>query len=270
LPNGMFWADGSPNHLPHWNVITSEGYVTSAGMKREELSYNGIKYLKYTPTTLPIKGAILHLSGMGERGSNLALLENTEIPKQLKNGLEVPYIVVCPQLPSSYGGWYGNITGPIIEMMKGYGVDLHLAGLSLGGMSVPTIISEKPGVFKTAATVCGKAEGNIKAAIYAEISKIPSVHYYDPSDQTISYGYSSIKGMCDDLKLKADITFVQLKGYPNAHNIWQIAYLPENYWKWLDSKVTPLPLPVKETIIEQWIEGGKLYSKGSNGTIIIN
>ncbi len=243
--------------------------VCFSQMKREALSYNGIQYLKYTPTTLKVKGAILHLSGQGEKGSNLALLENTEIPKQLKNGLEVPYIVVCPQLPSSYGGWYGNITGPIIEMMNGYGLDLHLTGLSLGAMTVPTLISEKPGVFKTAATVCGKAEGNIKAAIYAEISKIPSVHYYDPADQTISYGYSSIKGMCDDLKAQGkDITFVQLKGYPNAHNIWQIAYLPENYWKWLDSKVTPLPLPVKEAIAEQYILDGKLVTIGVNGTKI--
>ena len=117
-------------------------------MKREELNYNGIGYLKYTPTTTP-KGAVLFLTGIGERGSNLTLLENVEIPKQLKNGLEVPYIVVAPQLPSSYGGWYGNITNPIIDMMKGYGLDMHLTDLNLGTMSVPTIISEKPGVFKT-------------------------------------------------------------------------------------------------------------------------
>src|SRR6188768_2103623 len=71
-------------------------------MKREVLTYNGTQYLKYTPTTMSVKGAILFLHGLGERGTNIALLENLEIPKQLKNGLEVPYIVVAPQLPSSY------------------------------------------------------------------------------------------------------------------------------------------------------------------------
>jgi len=139
-PFGEIFITGSgTGHAVLSNNIDTPEWVTVAGMKREELSYNGIKYLKYTPTTMPIRGAVLFLHGMGERGSNLALLENTEIPKQLKNGLEVPYIVVAPQLPSGYGGWYGNITGPIIEMMKGYGVDLHLAGLSLGGMSASVI-----------------------------------------------------------------------------------------------------------------------------------
>src|SRR4051812_7824317 len=73
-------------------------------MKREVLNYNGIQYLKYTPTTMAVKGAILYLHGIGERGSDITLVERNEIPKQLKAGMEVPYIVVAPQLPSSLGG----------------------------------------------------------------------------------------------------------------------------------------------------------------------
>lgn len=244
-------------------------FVCFGQMKREELSYSGVKYLKYTPTTMPIKGAILHLSGMGERGSNLALLENTEIPKQLKNGLEVPYIVVCPQLPSSYNGWWSGITYPIIEMMKGYNLDLHIAGLSLGGMIIPTLVSEKPGTFKTAATVCGQVDGSKRTAIFAEMGKIASIHYYDPADYTIPYGYLSVKDMVDQLALQGkDIKMVTLTGSPGPHNIWYQAYQPNQYWAWLESKVTGAPQ--KEAIKEQYIENGKLVTIGINGTKIIN
>lgn len=256
-----------------WAIPYSDTYKLSqvtAGMKREVLVQNGVQYLKYTPTTMPIKGAILYLHGMGERGSDITLVERNEIPKQLKNGLEVPYIVVCPQLPSTMGGWWGNITNPIIDMMKTYNLDLHITGLSLGAMSVPTIVGERPGTFKTAATVCGKVEDSYKAKIYAEFSNIPSVHYYDPSDGTIAYGYSSIYTMVNTLKpLGKDIDLVLFKGYPNAHNVWSEAYLPANYWAWLDSKVTP-PVIIKEAIKEQYIENGKLVTIGVNGTKIIN
>lgn len=234
-------------------------------MKREELSYNGIKYLKYTPTTMPIKGAVLFLHGMGERGSNLLLLENTEIPKQLKNGLEVPYIVVAPQLPASYGGWYGNITHPIIEMMKTYGLDLHLTGLSLGAMTVPTLVYEKTGVFKTASTICGKVEGSLRTGIFAEMGKIPSIHYYDPNDKTISYGYLSIKEMVDVLKPQGkDIELITLTG---GHAVWGQAYATTQYWKWLDSKVT-IPAPIKDDVVSNYWDGANLIFVTQSGKII--
>lgn len=211
-------------------------------MKREVLTYNGIQYLKYTPTTMAVKGAILYLHGIGERGTDPTLIERNEIPKQLKAGMEVPYIVVAPQLPSSLGGWYGNITYPIIDLMKTYGLDLHLTGISLGGMTVPSLVSEKPGVFKTASTVSGMVDGTVKTAIFAEFMKIPSVHYYDPTDNTIAYGYASVKDMCDQLKAKnADITLVLLTG---GHAIWPQAYLSTQYWAWLATKTAPVTTTV--------------------------
>ncbi len=233
-------------------------------MKREVLQYNNIQYLKYTPTTMAVKGAILFLHGLGERGTNISLIENLEIPKQLKNGLEVPYIVVAPQLPSSFGGWYGNITYPMISMMQTYGLDIHLTGLSLGGMAVPTLVSEKPGVFKTAATVCGFVDGSVKTKIFQEMKKLPTIHYYDANDKTISYGYLSIKDMVDVLKPQgADINLVLLTGSPNAHSIWGQAYATNQYWQWLASKTggaaTPPPVASETPIDRQYRVGNDMY-----------
>lgn len=269
--NGFVLGDTGGSGVPIWTTVnTISGTVSLvSGMKREVLTQNGVQYLKYTPTTLSIKGAVLFLHGMGEKGSDITKVENNDIPKQLKNGLEVPYIVIAPQLPSAMGGWWANTTGPIITMMKGYNLDLHITGLSLGAMDVPTIIGENPGVFKTVATVCGKIDNAYKAKIYAEIQKIPSIHYYDPTDGTIAYGYSSVKSMVDYFKpLGADINLVELKGSPNAHTIWPQAYLPANYWAWLDSKVTTLVV-VKDPIVETYLLDGVLHFKSASGKDVI-
>jgi len=224
-------------------------------MKREVLTYNGIQYLKYTPTTMAVKGAILYLHGIGEKGTDPTLIENNEIPKQLKNGLEVPYIVVAPQLPSNQGGWWANTTDPIISMMQTYNLNLHLTGISLGGMVIATLVYQKPGVFKTAASVCGKfdpPDNPTGALMITAMSKIPSIHYYDPTDVTIPYGYGSIKSMCDQLKAQsADVTFITLTGNPSPHVIWPQAYATNQYWQWLASKVTPTPPPPTTVAIDK-------------------
>src|SRR6185312_15520966 len=128
---------------------------------------------------------------------------------------------------------------PIIDLMKTYNMPLHITGISLGAMVVPTLVNEKPGVFTTAASVCGQVDGTEKTQIFAAISKIPSIHYYDPADVTIAYGYQSIKEMCDQLKASgSDITLVTLKGSPSAHIIWPQAYATTQYWQWLSLKTT--------------------------------
>jgi predicted peptidase len=233
-----------------------------AQMRREVLTYNGVQYLKYTPTTKPVKGAILFLHGMGERGSDVTLLERTEIPKLLKEGMEVPYIVVAPQLPANFGGWYGNITYPMVELVKSFGVDVHLTGLSLGAMTVPSLVAEKPGVFKTAATVCGFVDGSDatkKTAIFNEFRKIPSIHYYDPGDNTIAYGYLSIKEMTDKLKAEGkDIALVTWPG--KGHSIWDESYAANQYWAWLDTKTSAQPAPPSTvTIDKQYRVGNDMF-----------
>jgi hypothetical protein len=83
-------------------------------------------------------------------------------------------------------------------------------------------------------------------------SAVPSVHYYDPADNQVAYGYSSIQSLVNQLTAtgKTDISLVTLKGSPTPHNIWDIAYSYGNYWTWLntlDGPVTP-PTPTQTHI----------------------
>ncbi len=229
-------------------------------MIRSALNYNGIPYLRYDPITNP-QAVILYLHGQGERGNDISdgthsVIENNEIPKQMITPrFEQPYIVIAPQLASSQGGWYANTTQPIVELCKTFGLDIYLCGLSLGSMVGPTLIADNPGVFKGLITVCGKDEVSDPTKVttlYNELKRIPSIHYYDPLDTQIAYGYASIKDMCTKAKSNGSDCTLQLINLPPTayhHAIWSTAYQVSNFWTWLASKVGP-PIPKPATI---WI-----------------
>lgn len=247
-----------------------------SGMKRETLSYNGIPYLKYSPTTMKVQGSILFLHGIGERGTDLTLVERNEIPKMMLT-TEVPYIVIAPQLPSNQGGWWEFITNPMVDLMKTMPGHKHLTGLSLGAMRVTVILAERPNVFDSYSTVCGTNDvptmgASFVSVLAGEIKRIPGINYYDPLDKTIGGGggYSSIKAMCDQFAGKADITYrdINLPG-PDHHAIWPIAYQQGNFWTWLNSKVSPPPAPVLDPVVSTTTDGVNIYFTTASGKTIV-
>lgn len=222
-------------------------------MKRQPLvTPQGIQYLRYDPVSTSPIGVVLWLGGDGQKGSDINILDQIEIPKMLDAGLEVPYVVICGLLPANQGGWYENDVNPLIQVCIGLNLGKpHLTGLSLGGMRLFTMLIENPGVFGSVAPVCGKVDFTDSVSLnklYTELNNIPCICWYDPNDSTIYDGYSSIKRLYDQLNGKTDIQLVLLKGSPTAHVIWPQAYV--QYWTWLASKVSP---PVRTPTI--WING---------------
>lgn len=236
-------------------------------MKRSTGNYKGVPYIKYEPTTLKPIGTILFLSGLGERGNDIkdgvpSIIERNDIPKQAaSDGFEQPYIIIAPQLPLSMGGWWENITNPIMEFVSLLGLDVHLTGLSLGSMVGPTLVKNNPGFFKTLASVCGKVDFTDTIELqrlYTELAKVPSIFYYDPADKTIPDGFDSVARLYTALKGKADITLKLLtgptiNGIIQHHNIWGQAYAPDNYWAWLGSKIQVVTPPTGSPTI--WVNG---------------
>lgn len=254
--------------------------VSPAQMIRQTLTYKGVNYLRYDPPKgTVVQGAILYLHGIGERGNtvaDLSLIERNDIPKQMAS-ITVPYIVIAPQLPTALGGWYENITNPMVELINSLPGHHHITALSLGAMRVTIVLMENPGVFQSASTVCGKNDVADVASItkvLTELDKIPSIHYYDPLDQTIANGYGSIKTLTDQLiQSKADCTLqlINMSG-SDHHSIWPIAYQQANFWQWLNSKVTPpatLPLdPVVKTEYDS-TNNNIIYTTQSGKKIVV-
>lgn len=228
--------------------------ICSAQMKYTDGHFNSSgNYRVYEPTHLKPIGIILYFHGLGERSdTDLSLIERNEIPKLFKNGVEKPFIVICPQLSSSKNGWGSGEIYPMLNLMDAYArfykVDKHVTGLSLGGMATYGAISaaysyndNKPGYFKTAAPVCGKSAISTAEPFKGTAIKI----FHGTSDGTVGIGedYRIAK------MLQAAGIDVEFKWYVGAgHNIWGTAYneSTESYWRWLESKIEPVepdPLP---------------------------
>jgi hypothetical protein len=227
----------------------------------------------YTPPdSIETQDVILYLHGLGERGYTIDQMlsanygiEKNEIPSLFRLGKVVPYIVICPQLKSDKTAWGRNeliAMFNILDTYKARGYDIHVTGISLGGMGTYAAIQyayeyngNKPGYFKTAGAVCGRTATTDYKRFYKTYIKI----WHGSNDPTVPVNpdrtlYAALK------KIKGDS--VEYKEYTGwGHNIWTLSYslaprkensnttlnglyvptIEETYWTWL-SRVDPLPI----------------------------
>jgi predicted peptidase len=234
------------------------------------------KYIEYTPTTMSPRGVILYLHGLGERGTDITLVERNEVPKLFKLGKEVPYIVIAPQLDLLYTQWPKGVIISMLNILDTYDLDKHVTGLSLGGWGTYGAIltayeynGNKPGYFKTAASVCGKSATTNWDAFKGLYIKI----YHGTKDGTWSMGED--KRIADALTAidKRDSTnYCSYKWYEGyGHAIWPMAYdfSVDGYWWFLDDYYRMQPQPMPEDKVLKFVvindvghietEGGKVY-----------
>jgi hypothetical protein len=221
-------------------------------------------------------GVILFYHGQSERSTtDLTLVEKNPLPAYLKvdgvrDGIEIPFIVIAPQEEPSQAWWGKALDG--VRIAQSFNLPIHKCGLSLGSMVDAEIINNFGTVpFASLATVCGKINEVTFPNTIAELKKIPTIHYYDPSDKTIAEGYTSVKSVYTKLKaLGADTTMVEYTG--EGHEVWDKAYdgnAANGYTKWLMSKfaATPPPVDIKDPIVEIYLLNGKLTYRSASGLI---
>src|SRR6476661_5173945 len=129
--------------------------LTAKGLKAANGSFVG--FYQWTPsgwsTSTEKYPVIIFLHGVGERGNGtteLYRVTNTALPKYLKygtksmryyvNGKWQSFVVLAPQLSTSYGAWQNYIVDEMInyavKYLKGDPNRIILTGLSLGGGGV--------------------------------------------------------------------------------------------------------------------------------------
>lgn len=230
--------------------------------------------IQYTPS-VPARSVVIVLPGIGERGSDLSIIEkNIGVAKALKAGtFVIDRIILFAQLPSSQGGYYGNTLNPVIAYAQTFKLPIDISGLSLGGMGVSNNLPSYSGI-RSAMTAPGKVEANVSAGAtwpaidyVAAYRQLPSIHYYDPADKTIDDGYRSTKALVTKLQGegKKDISLIELPG--KGHNVWDYAYLLENYWQWLNSLDSPVKI-IADPIISTVFDGTNIIETTQSGKVI--
>lgn len=169
-----------------------------------KITSSNIAYLEYLPqgygsnsNNYPL---VISLHGIKERGttstdpatlkSSVLKVANVGLPKYVKYGKQYPFILVSPQLKTSYGTWPAAYVMDVINYVKKtLRVDpkrIYITGLSLGGFGTWTTLAAYPDVFAGALPICAGGNAISKACDIAA-SNVPVWGFHGDADAIVSY-----------------------------------------------------------------------------------
>ncbi len=98
---------------------------------------------------------LMFLHGSGERGSDLNLLTTATLPKYIEDGLDLPFVTVCPQCQEM---WNARALAVLLdEVLEKYNVDrsrVYLSGNSMGGLGTWMLANIAADRFTAIAPIC--------------------------------------------------------------------------------------------------------------------
>jgi poly(3-hydroxybutyrate) depolymerase len=220
-----------------------------------KITSSHIGYLEYLPqgynSNSNLYPLVISLHGIDERGttstdpaaikSSVPKVANVSLAKYVKYGAQYPFILISPQLKSSYGTWPADYVMDVVNYVRQtLRVDpkrIYITGLSLGGFGTWTTIGAYPGVFAAAVPICSGGNALSKAcAIAAENVAVWAFH--GDKDPIVSYAVTT--------KMVSAINACASKPNPLAkatlfagmnHFIWDKVYKETNALAWMLSYV---------------------------------
>ncbi|NJM26593.1 MAG: hypothetical protein HC859_15095, partial [Bacteroidia bacterium] len=196
---------------------------------------NSIGYWEYLPPgynsntdKYPI---VFFMHGIGERGDGTTQIGKVTAngpPKFAKNGYQFPFILISPQLKSSYGTWPAWYIDEVVEYCKTYlRIDesrIYITGLSLGGGGAWVYAQAYASKIAALAPVCGGYNSPSQACNIVN-SQVPTWAFHGDADPTVNINKTTnmINAMlaCNPAPNPAPIYTI----YPGVkHNAWDYAY----------------------------------------------
>ena len=181
---------------------------------------------------------MLFLHGAGERGNEVWKVAVHGPPKQVTNGLDLPFIIVAPQCPEGQQ-WSNEILLRLLdEICANYKVDqtrLYLTGLSMGGYGTWSLGLSYPSKFAAIAPICGGGEmitillssGDKQRAL----KSLGVWAFHGAKDNVVPLSES--ERMVEGLK-RVGHPSVKLTVYPEAnHDSWTETYKNPEFYQWL-------------------------------------
>ena len=180
--------------------------MSSAALAQQtaKITPSNIAYLQYLPqgynTNSNLYPVVISLHGVKEKGttstnptdllSSVQRVANVGLPKYVKYGKQYPFILISPQLKTSYGTWPAAYVMDVINYVKKtLRVDprrIYITGLSLGGFGVFTTISAYPEVFAGAIPICAGGS-DVRKACGIAAENLPVWGFHGDKDYIVSY-----------------------------------------------------------------------------------
>jgi len=154
------YFDGVLNNFRQVNSGQSELYYYQS-----QTSHTGLHYLGYLPkhyTDGKKWPLILYLHGSKQRGENIQLVEEQGIPKELKNGRSLDFIVLSPQCPRHNQTKWTSHVPYLMELVENFcrtrNVDtsrIYVTGVEMGAYGVWKLATTYPKAFAAIAPFAG-------------------------------------------------------------------------------------------------------------------
>lgn len=214
-------------------------------MKEENELMN---YEVYTPEVmtehLPM---IVFLHGAGERGWNIDHLAKHGIPMMIKNGAQIPAVVLCPQCPANCV--WDNIPFDVMALIEKtaaeYKVDpdrISVTGGSMGGFGTWTLGLTFPTFFSAMAPMAG---GGMSWRC-ENLRTTPIRAYHGEKDGTVPLIYSELMVEAVN-KTGGSASLTVLAGYGHNDGI-NAAYTDTDIIEWLLSMKRTDRTPIAEAL----------------------
>lgn len=192
---------------------------------------DGINYVVYYPENFAELPLLIYLHGAGERGKNLSHIYRHGVPKLIKEGKEIPAVVLCLQCPAGFV-WDNKVCEVkeiIDKVATEYGIlpdRIAITGSSMGGFGTFMMVKTYPEFFSCGAPVAGggmswRAQRLVSTPIYALHGK---------NDRTVPCEYSQMM-IESAINAGAKARLVLLEGYDHNDGI-DYAYRNTDLIEW--------------------------------------
>jgi len=173
---------------------------------------------------------IIYLHGSGETGDDLDRLEKAGLPRQLRDGLELPFVVVCPQCRETWDPEALEVLlDALIESGRFDPRRVYVCGVSLGALGTWAFANRVASRLAAIVPICGPAE-RIDVKRFRELP-VRCVH--GAMDSVVPIG-ESVKMVRALRNAGCNVTF---DVYADVdHDVWNHCLVDE-LWQWLLSHV---------------------------------
>lgn len=201
------------------------------------------QYLLYLPADYDASRQwplLLFLHGAGERGADLSRVASHGPPRLIREAtLELPFIVVSPQLPEDRVWSTLFLDALLEEVTTSHSIDpdrIYVTGLSMGGYGTWALAFEFPHRFAAIAPISG---GGVITGP-CTIPHLPVWVFHGAQDQVVNVSHS------DELveRLRGCAGHVRYTRYEDAtHDAWTRTYANPELYQWLLSHRRGQPAP---------------------------
>lgn len=174
---------------------------------------------------------VLFLHGAGAKGDDLGKVKNEALPRLVREGMDFPFLLVCPQCPEKLPGWPINDLAVLVSALHDqHRLDperLYLTGISMGGRGVWEYAYWHADTLAAIVPLCGPSIPTLAP----RLKDLPVWAFHGQEDDVVPVQRSEEMVAALERAGNPGVRFTRFAGV--GHNCGRAAYDSPELWHWL-------------------------------------